>query len=63
MSERIEVKGLLPSELEAVMVENGLERFRGRQVAQWMYGRGRAREDHGCDLPRGDVRGASARDV
>ena len=22
------------------MVENGLERFRGRQVAQWMYGRG-----------------------
>ena len=40
MSERIEVKGLLPSELEAVMVENGLERFRGRQVAQWMYGRG-----------------------
>jgi 23S rRNA (adenine2503-C2)-methyltransferase len=40
LSERIEVKGLLPSELEAVMVENGLERFRGRQVAQWMYGRG-----------------------
>jgi len=35
-----EIKGLLPTELEETLVARGFKSFRGRQIAQWMYGRG-----------------------
>lgn len=37
---KTEIKGLLPDQLEEVLFEHGFKRFRGRQIAQWMYGRG-----------------------
>ena len=37
---RLELKGLLPDELEDVAASVGLERYRGRQIAQWIYGYG-----------------------
>jgi 23S rRNA (adenine2503-C2)-methyltransferase len=37
---RPEIKGLLPAELEDVLSDRGFERYRGRQIAQWMYGYG-----------------------
>ncbi len=40
VSARTELKGLLPSELETIAVSVGLERYRGRQIAQWIYGYG-----------------------
>lgn len=38
--EKTEIKGLLPEELEEALARNGFERFRGRQIARWMYGQG-----------------------
>jgi 23S rRNA (adenine2503-C2)-methyltransferase len=37
---RTEIKGLLPDELEDVLADRGFKRFRGRQIAQWIYGLG-----------------------
>ncbi|HAA77130.1 TPA: 23S rRNA (adenine(2503)-C(2))-methyltransferase RlmN [Candidatus Latescibacteria bacterium] len=37
---KTEIKGLLPADLEDTLAEHGFERFRGRQIAHWMYGRG-----------------------
>ena len=37
---KTEIKGLLPEQLEGVLSKHGFKRFRGRQIARWMYGRG-----------------------
>jgi len=36
----VELKGLLPDELEAAVLRMGLESYRARQIAAWMYNRG-----------------------
>jgi 23S rRNA (adenine2503-C2)-methyltransferase len=38
--EKTEIKGLLPEQLEETLAERGFQRFRGRQIAQWMYSHG-----------------------
>ncbi len=38
--EKTEIKGLLPQALEDMLAERGFKRFRGRQIAHWMYGHG-----------------------
>ncbi|MDA0748218.1 MAG: 23S rRNA (adenine(2503)-C(2))-methyltransferase RlmN [bacterium] len=40
MEDRIELKGLYPDELEELAVSLGLEPYRGRQIAAWMYNYG-----------------------
>jgi len=49
--------GLLPSELEDLAVELGASRYRGRQLATWMYRKGVFTLDAMSDLPK-DFRGA-----
>ncbi len=49
--------GLLPSELEDLAVELGASRYRGRQLATWMYRKGVFSLDTMSDLPK-DFRGA-----
>jgi 23S rRNA (adenine2503-C2)-methyltransferase len=44
--------GLLPVELETLAVESGHSRFRGRQLALWMYRKGVADLEAMTDLPR-----------
>jgi 23S rRNA (adenine2503-C2)-methyltransferase len=43
---------LLPSELEDLAVETGQSRYRGRQIATWMYRKGVFALDRMTDLPR-----------
>jgi 23S rRNA (adenine2503-C2)-methyltransferase len=50
---------MLPSELEELAVELGASRYRGRQLATWIYRKGVADLDAMTDLPK-DVRGALA---
>ena len=49
--------GMLPSELEDLAVELGASRYRGRQLATWMYRKGVFTLDAMSDLPK-DFRGA-----
>ncbi len=49
--------GMLPSELEDLAVEFGASRYRGRQLATWMYRKGVFSLDAMSDLPK-DFRGA-----
>ena len=49
--------GMLPSELEDLAVELGASRYRGRQLATWMYRKGVFSLDTMSDLPK-DFRGA-----
>jgi 23S rRNA (adenine2503-C2)-methyltransferase len=44
--------GRLPSELEALAVELGQSRYRGRQLATWLYRKGVLDLDRMTDLPR-----------
>jgi 23S rRNA (adenine2503-C2)-methyltransferase len=44
--------GLLPSEMEDLAVELGASRFRGRQLATWIYRKGVLDLDAMTDLPR-----------
>jgi 23S rRNA (adenine2503-C2)-methyltransferase len=44
--------GLLPSELEDLAVELGASRYRGRQLATWIYRKGVVDLDAMTDLPR-----------
>jgi adenine C2-methylase RlmN of 23S rRNA A2503 and tRNA A37 len=37
---QLNLLGLLPAELETLAVESGHSRFRGRQLAVWMYRKG-----------------------
>ncbi|MBI1735997.1 MAG: 23S rRNA (adenine(2503)-C(2))-methyltransferase RlmN [Candidatus Rokubacteria bacterium] len=50
---RTNLVGLLPSELEDLAVELGQSRYRGRQIATWMYRKGVLDLDRMTDLPRG----------
>jgi 23S rRNA (adenine2503-C2)-methyltransferase len=52
---RINLIGLLPSELEDLAVEVGASRYRGRQLATWMYRKGVLDIAAMTDLPK-DVR-------
>jgi 23S rRNA (adenine2503-C2)-methyltransferase len=52
---RANLMGLLPSELEDLAVSLGASRYRGRQVATWMYRKGVLDLDAMTDLPK-DVR-------
>ena len=52
---RANLMGLLPSELEDLAVSLGASRYRGRQVATWMYRKGVVDLDAMTDLPR-DIR-------
>jgi 23S rRNA (adenine2503-C2)-methyltransferase len=54
-----ELVGLLPAELEALAVELGQSRFRGRQLAVWMYRKGIVDLAAMTDLPL-EFRGALA---
>jgi 23S rRNA (adenine2503-C2)-methyltransferase len=54
-----ELVGLLPAELEALAVELGQSRFRGRQLAVWMYRKGVVDPAAMTDLP-GEFRSALA---
>ena len=49
---RTNLLGLLPSELEDLAVELGQSRYRGRQIATWMYRKGVLDLDRMTDLPR-----------
>jgi 23S rRNA (adenine2503-C2)-methyltransferase len=51
MSER-NLIGMLPSELEELAVELGASRYRGRQLATWIYRKGVMDLDAMTDLPR-----------
>jgi 23S rRNA (adenine2503-C2)-methyltransferase len=51
--------GMLPSELEDLAIELGASRYRGRQLATWMYRKGVCDLDAMTDLPR-DFRAAVA---
>jgi 23S rRNA (adenine2503-C2)-methyltransferase len=49
---RSNLVGLLPSELEDLAVELGASRYRGRQLATWLYRKGVLDLDAMSDLPR-----------
>jgi 23S rRNA (adenine2503-C2)-methyltransferase len=49
---RTNLVGLLPSELEDLAVDLGQSRYRGRQIATWMYRKGVFDLDRMSDLPR-----------
>jgi 23S rRNA (adenine2503-C2)-methyltransferase len=54
--------GMLPSQLEDLAVELGASRYRGRQLATWLYRKGVIDLDGMSDLPK-DFRAALARRV
>ena len=54
---RITLLGLLPSELEDLAADLGASRYRGRQLATWLYRKGVLDLDSMSDLPR-DFRAA-----
>ncbi len=56
---RINLIGLLPSELEDLAVELGASRFRGRQLATWIYRKSVVELEAMTDLPK-DFRAALA---
>ena len=39
-SDRVDLKGFFPEELEAFVASLGLEPYRARQIAAWIYNRG-----------------------
>lgn len=41
ISPLLELKGLTPDDLENIAVSMGLEPYRGRQIAAWIYGKGK----------------------
>ncbi|OGK09052.1 MAG: hypothetical protein A2W80_08695, partial [Candidatus Riflebacteria bacterium GWC2_50_8] len=49
---RVNLVGLLPSELEALAVELGASRYRGRQLATWIYRKGVFDLEAMTDLPK-----------
>ena len=49
---RVNLVGLLPSELEDLAVELGASRYRGRQLATWIYRKGVVDLEAMTDLPR-----------
>ena len=49
---RINLVGLLPSEMEDLAIELGASRYRGRQLATWLYRKGVLDLDAMSDLPR-----------
>src|SRR2546428_7831965 len=49
---RMNVVGLLPSELEDLAVELGASRYRGRQLATWIYRKGEVDLAAMSDLPK-----------
>jgi 23S rRNA (adenine2503-C2)-methyltransferase len=49
---RVNLVGLLPSELEDLALELGASRYRGRQLATWIYRKGAFDLDAMSDLPR-----------
>ncbi|HLW59910.1 MAG TPA: 23S rRNA (adenine(2503)-C(2))-methyltransferase RlmN [bacterium] len=49
----LDLRGLLLSELEDLVEQVGEPRYRGRQIARWLYVRGAAAIDEMTDLPRG----------
>ena len=49
---RIALVGLLPSEMEDLAVELGASRYRGRQLATWLYRKGVLDLEAMSDLPR-----------
>jgi 23S rRNA (adenine2503-C2)-methyltransferase len=56
---RLNLIGLLPSEMEDLATELGAPRYRGRQLATWIYRKGIGEIGAMTDLPR-DFRGALA---
>ena len=56
---RVNLVGLLPSELEALAVELGASRYRGRQLATWIYRKSVCDLEAMTDLPK-DFRAALA---
>lgn len=52
MSRTTNLIGLLPHELEAFAVELGASRFRGRQLATWIYRKGVVDLERMTDLPK-----------
>ncbi len=53
----VDLVGLLPSEMEDLAVELGASRYRGRQLATWIYRKGVLDLDAMSDLPK-EFRGA-----
>ena len=49
---RVNLVGLLPTELEALAVELGASRYRGRQLATWIYRKGVFDLEAMTDLPK-----------
>src|SRR3989454_10495784 len=49
---RVNLVGCLPSELEALAVELGASRYRGRQLATWIFRKSVFDLDAMTDLPR-----------
>ena len=56
---RVNLVGLLPSELEDLAVELGASRYRGRQLATWIYRKSVCDLEAMTDLPK-DFRAALA---
>ncbi len=59
---RINLVGLLPAELEDLAAARGASRYRGRQLATWIYRKGVVSLEAMTDLPR-DFRDAVAEDA
>src|SRR5215467_14930489 len=49
---RLNLLDFLPSELESLAESLGASRYRGRQIAVWLYGKGATNIDTMSDLPR-----------
>src|SRR2546427_3566438 len=60
--ESVNLVGFLPNELEDLAVELGASRYRGRQLATWIYRKGVFDLDTMSDLPK-DVRARLAERV
>lgn len=58
--DRVELKGFYPGELEGFVTSLGLEPYRARQIAAWIYNRGSTDFDEMTDLAKG-VRARLAR--
>ena len=52
MRDRTELKGLYPEELETFVTSIGLEPYRARQIAAWIYNRGTTEFGHMTNLSK-----------
>ena len=52
IEQTVDLKGLLPDELEDLAVSMGMASYRGRQIAAWLYGKGTTNIDEMTNLSK-----------